>query len=160
MIIEILETMEQAGSITLSEKNELVNQYEYLRDRNIPVKYDGYIDIINQIRKTYWYNLTFEDWFKPRYYITECISENESMIEMMKTINQFDSFRCSQGYEILTRNQSVDDYGCLIITTTYKKVKSYEEYKEEQRYNFLGKRVDELEKAGAVFNSITREWEL
>lgn len=143
MIIEILENMEKAGSITLAEKKELINQYEYLRGRNIIVKYDG-INIINQIRKTYWNNITFEDWFKPRYYITECVSENESMIEIMKTINQFDSFRCSQGYEILTRNQSIDN-GDLTITTTYKKVKSYKEYEEEQEYEFRSTRANELE---------------
>ena len=158
MIVEILENLEKSGIITLAEKNELINQYEYLRSRNITVKYDD-TSIINQIRKTYWYNITFEDWFKPRYYITECVSENESMIEMMKTINQFDNFRFSQGYEILTRNQHTNE--CLLtIVTTYKKTGSFEKYKEEQRYNFLGKRVDELEKAGAVFNSKTREWEL
>lgn len=159
MVIEILENLEKAGSITLAEKNELINQYEYLRSRNITVKYDD-TRIINQIRKTYWYNLTFEDWFKPKYYITECECEANSLTDTIVAINENDNLRYSQGYEILTRNQSVDDYGYLIITTTYKKVKSFEEYKEEQRYNFLGKRVDELEKAGAVFNSKTREWEL
>lgn len=159
MVIEILENLEKAGSITLAEKNELINQYEYLRGRNITVKYDD-IHVVNQIRKTYWYNLTFEDWFKPKYYITECECEADRLTDVIVTINENDNLRYSQGYEILTRNQSVDNYGYLIITTTYKKVKSFEEYKEEQRYNFLGKRVDELEKAGAVFNSKTREWEL
>lgn len=158
MIIDILENLEKAGSITLAEKNELINQYEYLRSRNITVKYDD-TSIINQIRKTYWYNITFEDWFKPRYYITECVSENESMIEMMKTINQFDNFRYSQGYEILTRNQHTNE--CLLtIVTTYKKVKSYKEYEEEQEYEFRSTRANELEKAGAVFNLKTCKWEI
>lgn len=159
MIIEILENLEKAGSITLAEKNELINQYEYLRGRNITIKYDDDIHIINQIRKTYWNNITFEDWFKPRYYITECVSENESMIEMMKTINQFDNFRCSQGYEILTRNQHTNE--CLLtIVTTYKKVKSYKEYEEEHEYEFRSTRANELEKAGAVFNLKTCKWEI
>lgn len=159
MIIEILENLEKAGSITLAEKNELINQYEYLRSRNITVKYDDTC-IINQIRKTYWNNIMFEDWFKSKYYITECEREANSLTDIIVAINENDSLRYSQGYEILTRNQSVDNYGCLIITTTYKKVESYEEYKKEQEYKFRGERANELEKAGAVFNLVTCEWEL
>lgn len=160
MIVEIIENMEKAGSITWSEKNELINQYEYLRDRKIPVKYDNAeYGCINQIRKTYWYNITFEDWFEPQYYITDCECEGNSLTDMITTINKKDNLRCSQGYEILTRNQSIDN-GYLTITTTYKKVKSYKEYEEEQEYKFRGTRANELEKAGAVFNLETCKWEL
>lgn len=159
MIIEILENLEKAGSITLAEKNELINQYEYLRSRNITVKYDD-TSIINQIRKIYWNNIKFEDWFKPKYYITECECEANRLTDMIVSINENDSLRYSQGYEILTRNQSVDNYGCLIITTTYKKVESYSEYKKEQEYKFRCERANELEKAGAVFNLVTCKWEI
>lgn len=155
MIIDILENLEKAGSITLAEKNELINQYEYLRGRNITIKYDDVIDgwgvLINQIRKAYWDNMPFEDWFEPQYYITDCECEGNSLTDMITTINKKDNLRCSQGYEILTRNQSIDN-GYLTITTTYKKVKSYKEYEEEQEYEFRSTRANELEKAGAVFN--------
>ncbi|AVQ32596.1 hypothetical protein [Fusobacterium varium] len=159
MIIDILENLEKAGSITLAEKNELINQYEYLRSRNITVKYDDTC-IINQIRKTYWYNITFEDWFKPKYYITECECESNRLTDMIVAVNENDNLRYSQGYEILTRNQSVDEYGALVIITTYKRNESYKEYKKEQDYKFRSTRANELEKAGAVFNLKTCKWEI
>lgn len=160
MIIDILENLEKAGSITLAEKNELINQYEYLRGRNITIKYDDDIHIINQIRKTYWNNITFEDWFKPKYYITECERESNRLTDMIVAVNENDNLRYSQGYEILTRNQSVDEYGALVIITTYKRNESYKEYKKEQDYKFRCERANELEKAGAVFNLVTCKWEI
>ena len=163
MIIERLKNIERARNITISERDELINQYEYLRDRNIPISHTTFIDdwkvLINQIRKTYWYNLTFEDWFRPKYYVTDCECEGSSLSDLISTINRNDALRCSRGYEILTRNQNIDN-GYLTITTTYKKIESYSEYKKNEELVFMSERASNLEKTGACFSTVLGDWVL
>lgn len=153
--------MKRARIITTLECDELIKQYEYLHDRGIAIKFIEGIEegkvLINQIRKTYWYNLTFEDWFKPEYYVTKCIMGNAGMVDMMAELNRTDAIKCSQGYKILTRNQTLT-HRSLIITTTYKKVESFKDYSEREKMNFIGLRARELEKAGAVYNSELGDW--
>lgn len=162
-MLDILKQMREERAITTTEFYDLIKKYEYIASKgkkiNITCVMMGNQCIVDEINKKYWYLLSFEDWFKPQYYITDCECEGSSLSDFVMTINQNDTLRCEQGYEILTRNQSIDK-GYLTITTTYKKVKSYKEYRSDEEYEFRGKRANELEKAGAVFNQQLADWEL
>lgn len=160
-MIDAIKQMERDRLITTPECDKLIRQYKYLHDRNIPIKYIDGIEggrvLANQIRKTYWYNLTFEDWFIPRYYITESIVGSSGMDDMTAEINKSDASKCSEGYEILTRNQTLTNRSSIVVTT-YKKVESFKDYYEREKINFTGLRAKKLEKFGAWYNARLGYW--